>query len=74
MSERKSEHWTTVEYIQYGVAAAVFAAGLMVLTWGNQIIGGGLLGFGVWGLIPSARPLLSKLVDRIPGLPRSDDE
>ena len=51
-----------------GATMAYFGSGL------GQYTGIGLASLGVWGFFPSARPLISDIVDRIPMLAKKTDE
>lgn len=69
MSDRTSEHWTVVDWAERGFGLLVIGVGVLVLRWGHDTIAGGLMGAGVLALLPKSRPLISKLVDKVPGLP-----
>ena len=51
-----------------GATMAYFGEGI------GQYTGIGLASLGVWGFFPSARPLISDIVDRIPMLAKKTDE
>lgn len=69
MSDRKSEHWTAVDWAERVLGLLLIAAGILLVRWGSNWIGGGLVGAGIVGVMPKARPYLSKMIDKIPGLP-----
>lgn len=73
MSTRVTEHWTVVDWAERVIGALCIAAGILLVRWGSDWIGGGLVGAGIIGVMPKARPYLSKLIDKVPGLPTKGD-
>ena len=57
----------------YIMGFALIGLGILVLTMGFQVPGGALIGAGIVGVMPRARALLSKAIDKIPGLPSKGD-
>lgn len=82
MSERNRVQWSQkhrehVFWFEKGLAVLLIVAGVVLareMAGTMQYVGSALLGVGVWVSFPSVRPLLSALVERIPGLaPKSED-
>jgi hypothetical protein len=70
MSNRKNDpHWTVVDWAERALGLVVIGLGMVVLRWGFEVPAWLLIGGGVVEVIPNARPYVSKLVDRMPGLP-----
>lgn len=72
-------HERHVFWSEKGMSVVVFFAGMWMLAvhdhegsrfW--QMIGAVLVGVGIWGALPSVRPLLSMLIDRVPFLSKRD--
>ena len=65
-------HERHVYWSEKGFAVVVFAVGMWMMLAHHDAskmwlaIGAGLAGVGIWGALPSVRPLLSSLIDRIP--------
>ena len=70
--ERKSEHWTVVDWAERVFGLVLIGAGMVVLRWGSEMVGGLIAGAGIVSLVPRARPLISRLIDKIPGLPSKE--
>jgi hypothetical protein len=73
VSDRKSEHWTVVDWAERAFGLVLIGAGMIVLRWEFEIPAGLLIGAGIVGVMPKARPYLSRLIDRVPGLPSKGD-
>lgn len=69
MTERKSDHWTAVDWAERALGLVLIGLGMIVLRWEFEIPAGLLIGAGIVAVVPNARPYLSKLIDRLPGLP-----
>jgi hypothetical protein len=67
------EHREHVFWFEKGIAtfAMLVGVGLMVLFRGDGVIwigvGAGIFGAGLYGATPSVRPILSAIVERLPG-------
>lgn len=63
-------HWEAVGWTEKLIGLVLVVGGVGINQIGNASgMGWLLVGVGIWMLLPSARPLISSLVERIPGLP-----
>lgn len=63
-------HWEAVGWTEKVIGVLLVAGGVGINQVGNANgMGWLLVGVGVWMLLPSARPVISSLVNRLPGLP-----
>jgi hypothetical protein len=73
------EHRTHVFWFEKGAAAAAFVVGSIFAYVFKDTGGFGLyasfilMSAGVVGMVPSLKPLYSKIIDRIPSLPSSKE-